>query len=76
MGLAGLMLGSFYVNGRDVRLTLRRIGGEWCVAYVEDGEMNAGKSYFTDERKDAEAMLRSMQRDLERAGGQDRWNWS
>ena len=41
------------MNNKSIKLLLKKIDGEFCVQYIEDGKINENKSYFTDCKIDA-----------------------
>lgn len=46
----------------DVKIKVRRLPetNEWKVEWLEDGELNEDRSYYTGDREDAEMTARAM----------------
>tara|TARA_R100000278_G_scaffold4677_1_gene7750 strand:+ start:126 stop:338 length:213 start_codon:yes stop_codon:yes gene_type:complete len=48
------------MDNKYIKLLLKKIDGEFCVQYIEDGKINESKSYFTDCKKDAMETMELM----------------
>tara|TARA_R110000803_G_scaffold96201_1_gene164295 strand:- start:73 stop:261 length:189 start_codon:yes stop_codon:yes gene_type:complete len=45
---------------RYVKIAIKKIDGEYCVQWIENGKIDEPKCYYTDCKKDAEYTARTI----------------